>query len=248
MKRSSSSRAGVTLVELVLVIFVLLVLAAILFPAFAKAPEGRRRSCASHSKQIALALLQYTQDYDDRLPPALGHVRVANGDVFPSDWALDYSVSAVTVPSTIAAYVKNQGVFKCPDLKKSGPLTYLYNDLAAGQQLTNLPGAASSVLVAEGEDQANNVGHAWTPNAAPEPATFTPAGGVEAGRGATVQTAPTRHSDGANYAFLDGHVKWHKPSLVFFPPRASSSPKREGALESVPGGDMKGYAATFRVR
>jgi type II secretory pathway pseudopilin PulG len=51
------------------VIAIIAILAAILFPVFARARENARRSsCASNLKQIGLALAQYAQDYDERMP------------------------------------------------------------------------------------------------------------------------------------------------------------------------------------
>jgi prepilin-type N-terminal cleavage/methylation domain-containing protein len=65
----SSLRRGFTLIELLVVIAIIAILAAILFPVFARARENARRaSCSSNMKQIGLGFLQYTQDYDERMP------------------------------------------------------------------------------------------------------------------------------------------------------------------------------------
>ncbi|MCC7492385.1 MAG: DUF1559 domain-containing protein [Fimbriimonadaceae bacterium] len=62
-------RAGFTLIELLVVIAIIAILAAILFPVFAKAREKARQStCLSNNKQMGLAMMQYIQDYDETFP------------------------------------------------------------------------------------------------------------------------------------------------------------------------------------
>jgi prepilin-type N-terminal cleavage/methylation domain-containing protein len=69
--RNSPSNSAFTLVELLVVIAIIAILAAILFPVFGRARENARRSsCQSNLKQIGLGILQYTQDYDETMPPA----------------------------------------------------------------------------------------------------------------------------------------------------------------------------------
>jgi prepilin-type N-terminal cleavage/methylation domain-containing protein len=66
---SSKSHSAFTLIELLVVIAIIAMLAAILFPVFGRARENARRSsCQSNLKQIGLGIMQYTQDYDERLP------------------------------------------------------------------------------------------------------------------------------------------------------------------------------------
>ncbi len=62
-------RRGFTLIELLVVIAIIAILAAILFPVFAKAREkARQTSCLSNVKQLILGVMQYAQDYDERIP------------------------------------------------------------------------------------------------------------------------------------------------------------------------------------
>lgn len=92
---------GFTLIELLVVIAIIAILAAILFPVFAKAREkARQTSCTSNEKQLALAVLQYVQDYDERF--LIGN----NNGTSPAGegWA-----------GELYSYVKSTGVYACPD-------------------------------------------------------------------------------------------------------------------------------------
>src|SRR6185503_6823587 len=85
------AKHGFTLIELLVVIAIIAILAAILFPVFSRAKENARRtSCASNLKQIGLGFMQYTQDFDERLPNATdgggGGAGKAGGWVVFSTW------------------------------------------------------------------------------------------------------------------------------------------------------------------
>ena len=93
-----------TLIELLVVIAIIAILAAILFPVFAQARDkARQSSCLSNTKQIGLAALQYSQDYDEAFPPS----RMANASDTDSTRHSPWSV-------LIFPYVKNLGVYGCP--------------------------------------------------------------------------------------------------------------------------------------
>ena len=62
-------KRGFTLIELLVVIAIIAILAAILFPVFAKAREkARQTSCLSNLRQIGTAILSYAQDNDEQYP------------------------------------------------------------------------------------------------------------------------------------------------------------------------------------
>jgi len=105
-----TSRKGFTLIELLVVIAIIAILAAILFPVFAKAREkARQTSCLSNQKQMGLAILSYASDYDDTLPMCYYYQNGANSSNGYVQW------SGLVMP-----YVKSQNVFVCSSHKPKG--------------------------------------------------------------------------------------------------------------------------------
>jgi len=208
MKRKSG---GFTLIELLVVIAIIAILAAILFPVFARARENARRaSCQSNLKQIALGVAQYTQDYDEKLP-VVEMYPVANRV------ATNYSVWA----DALDPYLKSTQIFYCP----SNPAT-------------NTPKAVADVGLAQvsmsygaAADRANGYAFAMDPRFAPSTlAEFTSTSETimvadrrDTGQGYGYFVMPSTHGsfccgyesnihlEGGNYAFVDGHVKWLRP-------------------------------------
>ena len=92
-------RKGFTLIELLVVIAIIAILAAILFPVFARArAKARQASCASNVKQLMLGILMYNQDYDGRLP-------MVYNDISGTRYWWFYRIQP---------YCKNTQIFKCP--------------------------------------------------------------------------------------------------------------------------------------
>lgn len=105
-----SAKRAFTLIELLVVIAIIAILAAILFPVFAQAREkARQASCASNLKQMSLAIIQYTQDYDETYP--IGGLQT------PGFW-MDQNV---TWPKIILPYIKTLAVYRCPSDGKDDP-------------------------------------------------------------------------------------------------------------------------------
>jgi prepilin-type N-terminal cleavage/methylation domain-containing protein len=97
------SRRGFTLIELLVVIAIIAILAAILFPVFARARESARRSaCLSNMKQIGLGLAMYMQDYDQTFPPG-----------GPKVWEAGKNVRNL-LATQLQPYTKNDQIFRCP--------------------------------------------------------------------------------------------------------------------------------------
>jgi len=92
-------RLGFTLIELLVVIAIIAILAAILFPVFAKVREkARQTTCVSNLKQLGLAVMQYSEDYDGSYP-----------------YGVEYSWWDNTWAISIQPYVKTLSIFNCPD-------------------------------------------------------------------------------------------------------------------------------------
>ena len=216
-----SKKSAFTLIELLVVIAIIAILAAILFPVFARARENARRSsCQSNLKQISLGLLQYRQDYDERFAPA----SVAAPGV---GWA-----------NIMQPYVKSIQILQCPSNSNppnDNPLAepfgggygnssftdYSYNSLLApgdpnigiSESTVNQPvltimlvdgtpyNASGSIPYNNGNQCVGIIG-------------FQTGAGV-CGDGALNRTEATRHLEGGNYAFVDGHVKFQKPTQVY---------------------------------
>lgn len=100
---------GFTIIELLVVIAVISILAAILFPVFARARENARRTtCLSDLKQMALGLMMYTQDYDEKYP----HAQAVSTQL-PTDGYFWYP-GRWYWPQMIYPYTKNSNIFFCP--------------------------------------------------------------------------------------------------------------------------------------
>jgi prepilin-type N-terminal cleavage/methylation domain-containing protein/prepilin-type processing-associated H-X9-DG protein len=208
---STRSRRGFTLIELLVVIAIIAILAAILFPVFARAREkARQANCSSNQKQIGLAAIMYSQDYDE------SYVFAYYGA--PTyDWRL-----------TLHPYIKNAQMQQCPSFRPTGTRF----DPGAAYALTNVGGYCINAL-----HTAMTTGSAWQAPAgvadssvsdASSVITFTDGNGGYndvAGISTTAHgskrtdisgtnTGGVRHNEGANYAFYDGHVKTRKASSI----------------------------------
>jgi prepilin-type N-terminal cleavage/methylation domain-containing protein/prepilin-type processing-associated H-X9-DG protein len=200
-------RKGFTLIELLVVIAIIAILAAILFPVFARAREkARQASCSSNLKQLALGMLMYAQDYDDT------HVmyRYASGRYWSTEGPVDgwnyhssYGYSN-SWPTFIYPYVKNTQIFLCPSTRSNnmgvayGLPMYGINEAKNGKDAVWYTGRAGPSM---GEVE--------------RPAELMMIG--EKGGGGPQYILQNEyyvmrkdHNEGSNIAFLDGHVKWTK--------------------------------------
>ena len=99
-------RKGFTLIELLVVIAIIAILAAILFPIFARAREkAMQASCLSNVKQLTLSIIMYMNDYD-QIPPYRQFI------YYDSSWST--VLGAYNWTYMLQPYVKNMDIFVCP--------------------------------------------------------------------------------------------------------------------------------------
>ena len=205
-------KRGFTLIELLVVIAISAVLASILFPVFARAREkGRQASCSANLRQLGLAFLSYTSDYDEIMPESF------NASSF---WF-----------EVLQPYVRNTQIFACPSgagrlpdtqcytesdatiaggrtyataypvLNSSGAISYTYGSFddatganpmlggtltVSGQRLAAYQDASRVLLIGDGLCRWFHANWIDQYRAGPQP-----------------------HNGGYNLCYVDGHVKWH---------------------------------------
>jgi prepilin-type N-terminal cleavage/methylation domain-containing protein/prepilin-type processing-associated H-X9-DG protein len=127
----AKSRRGFTLIELLVVIAIIAILAAMLFPVFARARESARKiQCLSNVKNIATAFQMYLTDYD-RFPPGEHNtqavdyfVNCAGADCWGTRMAFDAN-PYLRWPVVLDEYVKNRDVWRCPSAKMTSGARYI---------------------------------------------------------------------------------------------------------------------------
>ena len=227
-----------TLIELLVVIAIIALLAAILFPVFARARENARRSsCQSNLKQIGMAMLQYVQDNDERFPLS----RFDGGTADPPGGRLDVLGSSLNNKywywqNMIYPYTKSLQVYVCPSTPKrfgdpflpvEGILNYKYganvnilpNFVTATTHIGAVVAPAKTYLISDSSSGFSSVLYAITPNAGSSNASYIPgscahiAPNTEPLSFATNDCYVGRHFNGLNMLFADGHVKWLNASV-----------------------------------
>jgi prepilin-type N-terminal cleavage/methylation domain-containing protein/prepilin-type processing-associated H-X9-DG protein len=209
--RTHRQGQGFTLIELLVVIAIIAILAAILFPVFARARENARRtSCLSNAKQIMLGAMQYSQDYDEKYNPEY-----------------NYGAGSVAAywPYLLQPYLKSTQIFDCPSATDGTYISYLmshptyilansyYTDYGLNTQLFEYGIGGASAGVAQAAisqpsatvfmtDSVNN------PRVNPQGFTQQPL------YDKPVDYPQYRHLDTTIVGFFDGHVKAMRKSAL----------------------------------
>jgi len=208
-------RRGFTLIELLVVIAIIAILAAILFPVFARAREkARQASCQSNLKQIGLSVHMYAQDYDERYPMNSYNVTDCVSQFHAGVGQRLWWYEALT------PFVKSTQLWACPSKNQE--------DRVCG-------------CTAEGETRAlwgygmncwpgSQLNFTWAPKMAQVdmPASTVYASDADCvvvrtdiagayprpGGSGTCPTSFSPHNEGKNHVYADGHVKWGRQSAV----------------------------------
>jgi prepilin-type N-terminal cleavage/methylation domain-containing protein/prepilin-type processing-associated H-X9-DG protein len=187
-------KKGFTLIEVLVVVAIIGILSAIIFPVFSRAREkSRQATCANNLRQIALATQMYSADNNGKYPFWFNEFRESNP--LPSNkpgigWAV-----------RISPYIKSNAIFQCPTdsvpasddpdaaliIGQPSFCDYGYN-LGLSNESESRFGMPTKTIAFQDD--------------LPLPAWSMMHTQDERNPDAM------RHSGSANYAFVDGHVKW----------------------------------------
>ncbi len=191
-----SKSRGFTLIELLVVIAIIAILAAILFPVFARAREkARQTSCLSNLKQIGLGCLMYTQDYDEYF---VAHYRgpASSPVLYPGG----NSYTGLMWYWAIYPYVKNIQIFSCPSISYkwngnyTGGIRYGYSRYLVDKTLSDVDFPSETFMVGDSDYEPGQSAMSYVLYSTYSPRTYF----------------DPRHNGGGNMVLVDGHAKWFK--------------------------------------
>lgn len=246
----SASRTAFTLLEILVVVAILGILAALLFPVFSQARErARRTACLSNLKQMGLGMQMYSQDNDEFLPAWTSYQVCATNGTTGGDGPDGGVNCGADTPdkywdAAITPYIKmgdpgavvpdSGGVWHCPDAE----LGERYNSYGYSQglaaystydafyylfpPLASLRDPTQTVIIGDG----GTSGRLGLPSQMQGYAEKYVPGYeyIKNGTRAYTRDAPFRHQDGANYLFCDGHAKWLPAQTIYPHPAPPTAP------------------------
>lgn len=222
------SQGAFTLIELLVVIAIISIMAAILFPVFARARENARRSnCLSNLKQIGLGIMQYVQDYDETYPYASRYTWGVYGEANSGSTTLWYPA--------VRPYIKNDQVFRCPSstiessvnignygvnqlvMKAANARNSSTGELYPYVKISSVVSTATTYLVMDAGNHQAYPSLCW---ASGDTYNYLPGMGAVGATQGTISAdyindfQKGRHFGGLNVIFADGHVKWLSAATV----------------------------------
>jgi len=228
------NKSGFTLIELLVVIAIIAILAAILFPVFAKAREkARATSSLSNMKQLGLAFIQYAQDFDGFVPQAydsdgtlwMNRITpyVSGSKTVP--WETGFGMDFMRCPSAAKFNASDAGTYFTYGVNY--PFVFSYPSAGAGMppcaQLDNVPANVYIAVDATWYNIQHPLAGWWFFTGEDYDkdgiADYSPIGSGPFNQ--YINGIAPRHNDGANAVFGDGHAKWVKKNVFLTPPPSS---------------------------
>ena len=217
-RKSAASHQAFTLIELLVVIAIIAILAAILFPVFQKVRENARRAaCLSNEKQLGLAVIQYQQDYDERMPSVASGGGAGKGEGALGGWMYYTNFSGPVhfdpTQGSLYTYIKSKGVYLCPDdsAGQASGDTYAIsscmdglvrvNGIEAGKANNQINNSSATLLFCEEASGSLSLGT--------NDAYFLNDQGAVVINAVGDRISLRHNNSGSNMLFVDGHAKYY---------------------------------------
>lgn len=230
MRMCADRRRGFTLIELLVVIAIIAILAAILFPVFARArAKAQQTKCLSNLKQIGLAFQMYAQDHNELFPPAevtgVGRMYINSTFGWYTYFAMNpgaaqaddiiYLPSIAVIVNSLHPYIRNYQLWFCDADVWNNP-SLGWSPPAFGSDARAQQGEVSYSYCTQWNTSANGTAidpicpDTWsaldiTGNRPAEQCVMIDNGPLS---GAPTFQFVVPHNGGSNVLFLDGHVNW----------------------------------------